>query len=578
MRNRNGVIAYLLMLSPMRRISALLAVLVALAAACGGDDLRPAASTPPTAAPEPTTTTTTLPPTPDTAEAAGLPWWNDRVFYEVFVRSFADSDGDGIGDLQGAIERLDYLNDGDPATGDDLGVTGIRLMPVFESPSYHGYDVIDYLSVEGDYGTNDDLRAFVDAAHERGIAVIVDLVLNHTSIEHPWFVASAEGDPEFADWYLWRDDHPGYVGPWGQQVWHPESGRLYYGLFWEGMPDLNLENPAVTAELMDIASFWLDEIGVDGYRMDGAKHFVEVGEDQESTPETLAWLEAFQRVMPDETLIVGEVWSTTQTVARYIPDALDLAFEFDLALATIQGVNGGDAGLVVGALDRVVGVYPPGQYAVFLSNHDQERVMSQLGTVGDKARLAAALLLTYPGVPFVYYGEEVGMTGRKPDPRLRTPMPWTDDHPGLGFTDGEPWEDPQSGFTTANVAVQTDDPDSLLSLYRDLISMRSRHPALRYGETITLETGSRSVLAYLRTIGEDHILVVANLGRIDTEDYELSLSASPLEGSFHAEMLIGEGEAESPLVDEVGGMSGYRPFPILPGRTALVISLTEIGD
>ena len=329
---------------------------------------------------------------------------------------------------------------------------------------------------------------------------------------------------------------------------------------------------------MDIASFWLDEVGVDGYRMDGAKHFIEDGADQQSTPATLAWLQASQEALPSETLIVGEVWSASQTVARYIPDALDLAFEFDLAFATIQGVNGGDAGLVADTLDRVMGVYPDAQYAVFLSNHDQERVMSQLGAVGGKARLAATLLLTYPGVPFVYYGEEVGMTGRKPDPRLRTPMPWTDEIPGLGFTDGEPWEEPQPGFTTANVAAQTGDPDSLLSLYRDLICVRSEHPALRYGETITLETGSGSVLAYLRTIGEDHILVVANLGRIDNEDYELSLAASPLAGPLDAEMLIGDGNVELPVVDKAGGIVGYRSFPTLPGRTAVVISLTEIGD
>jgi len=561
----------------MRKTLTLFALLAVLTAACG-DTAVTTTSAPTTTVPEPTTTTTTLPPTPPTAEAAGLPWWNDRVFYEIFVRSFGDSDGDGIGDLQGAMARLDYLNDGDPATDDDLGITGIWLMPVFDSPSYHGYDVIDYRSVEGDYGTNDDLRAFLDAAHDRGIAVVVDLVLNHTSIEHPWFVSSADGDPEFADWYLWSDTHPGYVGPWGQQVWHLEDGRFYYGLFWEGMPDLNLESPEVTAELIDIASFWLDEAGVDGYRIDGAKHFVEDGEEQESTPATLAWLQAFQEAMPEEALIVGEVWSVSQTVARYIPESLDLAFEFDLAFATIQGVTGGDAGLVSGTLDRVVDVYPDGQYAVFLSNHDQERVMSQLGTSPDKARLAATLLLTYPGVPFIYYGEELGMTGRKPDPRLRTPMPWTDELPGVGFTDGEPWEAPQSGFTTANVAGQTGDPGSLLSLYRDLISIRAGHPALRYGETITLETGSRSVLAYVRSIGEDHVLVVANLGRADVTDYELSLAASPLEGPLDAEMLIGNGDVLPPTLDEAGVAVGYRPLLMLPGRTALVVSLTEVSD
>ncbi|MBN1965655.1 MAG: alpha-amylase, partial [Anaerolineae bacterium] len=179
---------------------------------------------------------------PEVAEA--LPWWNDRVFYEVFVRSFYDSDGDGIGDLRGLIERLDYLNDGDPATTDDLGITGIWLMPIAQSPSYHGYDVTDYYTIEEDYGTNADFLELMGAAHARGIVVIVDLVMNHTSSEHPWFVASAAGDPAYTDWYLWRDDNPGYVSPWGSPTWHlADNGRYYFGLFWSGMPDLNYMNP-----------------------------------------------------------------------------------------------------------------------------------------------------------------------------------------------------------------------------------------------------------------------------------------------------------------------------------------------
>jgi len=569
-------------LPAMLRTLALFIALGVIVAACGDNDAAPAtttaAPTTTTVAPTTTTTTTTLPPTPATAEDAGLPWWNDRVFYEIFVRSFNDSDGDGIGDLQGAIERLDYLNDGDPTTDEDLGITGIWLMPVFDSPSYHGYDVTDYRSVEGDYGVDGDLKAFVDAAHDRGIAVIVDLVLNHSSVEHPWFVAAADSDPVYADWYIWADTYPGYAGPFGQTVWHSEGDRFYYALFWEGMPDLNLANPEVTAEVTDIARFWLENAGVDGFRIDAAKHFIEDGEDQESTPATLAWLEAFQQALPDDALVVGEVWSPSQVVGRYIPAALDMAFEFDLAFATIQGIIGGSAKLIADTLDRVVGVYPNGQYAVFLSNHDQERVMSQLGTSPVKARLAATLLLTYPGVPFVYYGEEVGMSGRKPDPRLRTPMPWNDDAPGLGFTTGEPWEDPQSGSTTANVADQTGDPTSLLSLYRDLIHLRNDSPALRYGDTITLETGSRSVLAYLRTIGDDHALVVVNLSIGDVEEYGLTLPGGGPTDPVELAALIGADEIDLPVFDGSGGFVDYRPLEVLPGRAAVVVSLTGTGD
>ncbi len=171
-------------------------------------------------------------PEPVAAPQEDLPWWNDRVFYEIFVRSFYDSDGDGIGDLRGVIEKLDYLNDGDPTTTTDLGITGIWLMPVAQSPSYHGYDVTDYYTIEEDYGTNEDFQELIQAAHDRGIAVIVDLVLNHTSSQHPWFIASEEGDPQFADWYIWSDDPPAYKGPWGQNVWHKRGDRYFFGLFW----------------------------------------------------------------------------------------------------------------------------------------------------------------------------------------------------------------------------------------------------------------------------------------------------------------------------------------------------------
>ncbi len=166
--------------------------------------------------------------TPTTSKVTDLDpgWWNETVFYEIFVRSFKDSDGDGIGDFNGITEMLDYLNDGDPATSDDLGITGIWLMPSTESPSYHGYDVVDYFNVEKDYGTKEDFLRLVEEAHKRGIQVIVDLVLNHTSTENPWFKASDSGDPEYRDWYIWSEDNPGYLGPWGEQVWYRGAGWI----------------------------------------------------------------------------------------------------------------------------------------------------------------------------------------------------------------------------------------------------------------------------------------------------------------------------------------------------------------
>jgi glycosidase len=193
--------------------------------------------------------------------AASPDWARGAVFYEIFVRSFADSDGDGIGDLAGLTGRLDYLNDGDPGTAADLGVDALWLMPVFESPSYHGYDVVDYERIDREYGTLADFEKLLVEAHRRGIRVIVDLVMNHTSAQHPWFVESAASaaSPR-RDWYVWRSDDPGWTQPWGgtNPTWHERNGAFYYGVFWGGMPDLNFATPAVREEMKRLAKLWLD--------------------------------------------------------------------------------------------------------------------------------------------------------------------------------------------------------------------------------------------------------------------------------------------------------------------------------
>ncbi len=217
--------------------------------------------------------------------------------YEVYVRSFADADGDGIGDLRGLVSHLDDLNDGDPATTNDLGVTALWLMPVAAAASDHGYDVTDYFTVEPDYGTNADMRTLVEAAHERGIRIIVDLVINHTSDRHPWFVDARTPGSAHESWYLWSDHPPTVVGPGGRPVWHADGKRWYYGYFQAGMPDLNLENPEVTAEIDRIARFWLDDIGIDGFRIDAARHLVEDGATLQNTDATPM---ACQRGVPAE--------------------------------------------------------------------------------------------------------------------------------------------------------------------------------------------------------------------------------------------------------------------------------------
>ena len=576
-----------------------LLVLVCLLAGCGSATTVPTdipasptprpepapTSLPATPTPRPEPAPTSLPATPTPTPRVAM-WWDDSTFYEVFVRSFYDSDGDGMGDLSGLIERLDYLNDGDPATNQDLGVTGLWLMPIFESPSYHGYDVTDYLTVNPDYGTNDDFRRLVEEAHRRGIRIIVDLVLNHTSSQHPWFVDSASGpDSERRDWYTWSETDPGYRGPWGQQVWHYKNGAYYYGLFWDGMPDLNLENAQVTAELYEVARFWLEEMGADGFRLDAARHYIEDGKVQAHTPQTHTWLQgfyAFTREVEPGALTVGEIWDVSDAVVTYVGSDMDLAFEFSLATAILLSVNEGRATPLASMMKEVQRLYPQGGYATFLANHDQNRVMDELGRDADKARLAATVLLTLPGVPFVYYGEEIGMTGAKPDELIRTPMQWSAEA-HAGFTSGLPWEPVNWGYENLNVKAQSDDPDSLLSHYRRLITLRAAHPALRSLAFESLESAGRSVYAYLRSVEGDAVLVVVNFGAEATAEYALSSSALSLPpGRYNVtDLSAGRGEVASPsplTVEPDGSISTYQPLPELEAQSALVLQLLPEGQ
>jgi alpha-amylase len=568
-----------------------LVVVGALLAGCG--QAAPTAPPAPTATSLPPSplpaTSTPLPPSPTllpTVTAAPTPrpaaWWDDAVFYEVFVRSFYDSDGDGIGDLPGLIEKLDYLN---PATGDDpsspsghsLGVTGLWLMPIFSSPSYHGYDVTDYYTVNPDYGTNDDFKQLVAEAHRRGIHVIVDLVLNHTSDQHPWFVDSASGpDSEHRDWYIWLPTDPGYSGPWGEPVWYEKNGAYYYAVFWSGMPDLNLQKPQVTAALYDVARFWLDDMGADGFRLDAARHLIEEGKVQANTPETHAWLHDFygftKRVNP-QAMTVGEIQDVSDAIATYVGSDMDLAFEFSLAKAVLLSVNEGRVTPIDAAMNEILRLYPPGEYATFLSNHDQNRVMDVLTGDRDKARLAATLLFTLPGVPFVYYGEEIGMTGSKPDEMIRSPMQWSASE-GAGFTAGTPWEPINAGYEATNVATEAVDPASLLTYYRALVALRRAHPALAGGDYAALQSADRAVYAFLRQGGGEQVLVVLNLGARPAADYALGLAASSLPpGGYAATDLLTGTKARALTVGAGGVVTAYQPQPELPARTALILLL-----
>jgi len=466
-----------------------------------------------------------------------LSWWNDRVFYEIFVRSFYDSDGDGIGDFTGLTQKLDYLNDGDPETDTDLGITGIWLMPIQDSPSYHGYDGVDYRSINPDYGTMADFEAFLAAAHARGIKVIIDYVMNHCSNDHPWFVASANNDPAYRDYFRWSSYDPGGSGPWGQTVWHWNSYQnWYYGLFSGGMPDLNYETPAVKDSMFQIADYWLDEIGVDGFRLDAVLYIIEEGDQLQSTQGTLDfWADynAHVKATAPDMLSVGEAWTNTSTVLQYVTsDRLDLCFEFDLSYATVGAANDEYAGWIADKANQVYMQYPYLQYATFLTNHDQDRVFTNLGEDEGKAKVAAGLYLTLPGVPFLYYGEELGMIGSGDHLNIRTPMQWTGGSTA-GFTSGTPWNYIQSNFTTHNVESEDPDPNSLLSWYRKLIHVRNSSPALRRGTHAPLGASDGQVMAFVRSDEQQTVLCMTNTTGSSKSGITVTGNATSLEPGEH---------------------------------------------
>ena len=536
---------------------------------------------PPTATPLPTATSAPPTPTPDPLVQGtdGLPWWNDTVFYQVFVRSFYDSDGDGIGDLNGLIEKLDYLNDGDPATTDDLGVTGLWLMPILESPSYHGYDVTDYYQVNPDYGTNEDFLRLMEEAHKRGMRVIVDMVFNHSSRQHEWFIDSQNDQSEKRDWYVWETEDPGFRGPQNQVVWHRTPYGYFYGVFDSSIPDFDLTNPDTTAAIYDITRYWLDDMGTDGFRLDAIKHFIENGEQQEFTQATHEWFQAFYpfyKSLNPDAFMVGEAWGPTQQVVKFIGDEVDAAFEFDLAAATLSSARNGNSRALRLAMNKTLELYPENQYATFLANHDQDRTLSLLDGKEEKAKVAATLLLTGPGVPFIYYGEEIGMQGIRrgnTDEPRRLPLQWTDEPTTAGFTTGRPWKAPFNDYDERNIAAQSTDPGSLLSRYRELTRLRAAHPALRVGAAALVDTGTAPVYALLRSHGGETILVVVNLSARPVDDYALELAESSLAGTLSAEDLLGGEPVSAPQVDAAGGFSDYRPVELLEPFATYVIRL-----
>ncbi|ACL71065.1 alpha-amylase family glycosyl hydrolase [Halothermothrix orenii] len=425
-------------------------------------------------------------------------WARKAVFYEVFVRSFYDGNGDGIGDFVGLKEKIPYFK--------ELGVDTLWLMPVNDSQSYHGYDVVDYYNTEPDYGTLEEFREFLQEAHANGLKVIMDLVLNHTSVNHYWFREAVNTrDSKYRDYYVWAENEEQVkeLGPWGQPVWHRSpDGGYYYGLFWSGMPDLNYRNPEVRAEAKKIAKFWLDpngdgdfSDGVDGFRLDAALHI-----DKDLTITHQWWQEfnTFVKGINPEAFLVGENWTDTHTVGEFFRD-LDASFNFALADEILRMVNGVPVDILE-EVKEIHGVYSQysDQYidAIFLRNHDQNRVGIEVLRNRAKMKLAASVLFTLPGTPFIYYGEELGQLGAKPDDNIREPFDWYKDSkgPGMttmskgGFYHSMRFTKPHDGISLEEERGKS---GSVYEHYKKLIHIRKEHPQFFTGNYQKMVTPNR---------------------------------------------------------------------------------------
>lgn len=491
-------------------------------------------------------------------------WWKSAVFYEIYVRSFRDSNGDGIGDLRGIIDKLDYLNDGTPSS---LGIDAIWLSPVHPSPDYDfGYDVSDFSSINPAFGTMEDFDELLREAHDRGIRVVMDLVMNHTSDEHPWFMESRSSrDNPYRDWYIWRDGRSFRRPPnrWRSAVlgsawtYDRDTRQYYYHAFLKRQPDLNWRNPSVKASMFDVARFWLDR-GVDGFRLDLINHLVEDEELRDNPrclgrypyewqehiydrdrPETHQVLKEFRGLLDEygDRMMVSEVYAFDPKLAASFygegDDESHLVFNYDYLFTRFAAKS---FRRVVTEWDNAVP--EEGWPALFLGSHDTPRLFSRYGRFRDawsRAKVLAALLLTSRGTPFMYYGDEIGMSNchiprwEMQDPvgrlvwpipmgrdRCRTPMQWNGG-PFAGFTSGTPWLRVHRSYKHRNVEEQSANEESLLDFYRRLIHLRRRTPALNRG-SMRVWGGTQKIwqgvplkyLTYLREHGDQSILVAMN--------------------------------------------------------------------
>lgn len=470
--------------------------------------------------------------------------WPYGVNYEVFVLAFADGNGDGKGDLRGLTSRLDYL--------DDLGVGAIWLMPIMPSPSYHKYDVTDYKGIHPDYGSTEDFKKFVAEAHKRGIQVIIDLILNHSGSDHPWFIEASKGkDNPYRDYYVWakRDSIKTQISKKATafdsdniRQWHPVNGdtisEQFYGYFWAGMPDLNFDNQKVKDEFVDIGKFWLVEIGVDGFRLDAARHIFPTDRAGDNHAFWVWFRSEMEKIKPN-VYLVGEVWTSAKEVAPYLK-GLPALFNFDMGYAITSVVNAGQDSIGLVKKYKEINDYyktitPDYIDATFLKNHDQNRILSELGDDEGKARVAFSILMSLPGTPYVYYGEEIGMKGTKPDEFIREPFIWDDDAKDPMQTK---WEEPRfsTDKTVVPFARQKDDTGSLLNFYKKWIAYRNASPVLTLGSLAASPFESKAVVSLIREKDGVRLLALHNVS-----DSAITISMGMLAGFTSIDFATDEG-------------------------------------
>jgi len=506
-------------------------------------------------------------------------WFKRAVFYEVHVRGFFDGNDDGSGDLRGLTEKLDYLQ--------WLGIDCIWLLPLYPSPLRDGgYDIADYFNVHPDYGSVDDFKVFVEAAHQRGMRVIADLVVNHTSADHPWFQEAREGGPK-RDWYVWSDTDDRYteariifldteVSNW---TWDPIAGAYYWHRFFAHQPDLNFDNPEVQQAMLTVLRFWFD-LGIDGFRLDAVPYLYErEGTSCENLPETHSYLRRLRAEVdagyPDRVLL-AEANQWPEDVVEYFGegDECHMAFHFPVMPRMFMAVRREEAAPLYEILERTPTVPGGAQWGLFLRNHDEltlemvtdeerdymyeeyakdprmrlnlgirRRLAPLLDGGRDEYELMHAILFSLPGSPVLYYGDEIGMgdnTYLGDRDGVRTPMQWTSDRNG-GFSRADfaalylpPLMDPVYGYQAINVEAQLRTPTSLLRWLRRFIALRKEHPVFGLGSYEPQPTDNAHVFAHVRRYEEDVVLCVHNLGR-SAQPVQLDLSR--FEGLVPEEML-----------------------------------------